>query len=638
MKILLIEDDEITASALAEALETHHYKVDTAADGQTGLELAQVYKYDLILLDITLPKLDGMTLCRQLRSQGHQMPILLLSAKNSSSDRVMGLEAGADDYVVKPYDLPELIARIRALLRRGSSTLPAVLTWEKLQLDPETSLVTYEGKPLHLTPKEYGLLELFLRNPQRIFSRSVILDRIWSSDEFPGEEAVTTQIKGLRQKLKAAGMKANFIETVYGLGYRLPNAPEKGREVEGVKGKVFPHLPSSQSLNRPSPVPSTQSATGQSEAEAKVMAIVTAMREQFQASLTEPIALFEQAIASLTTGTLDQKLRQKAKAQAHRLIGSLGTFGILEGSQAAREIEQLLQAEATLGQRELEQLKELVRLLKQSVQKNSSTFTPTVTLPSSPTSPARLLVIDDDTVLTERLKVEATAWGLQIDVATNLTAARHAIALNLPDIILLDLTFPETEENGLTLLAQLRHQYPKIPVLVFTAQNQLSNRIEAARLGASTFLHKSIPPSEVLQAVKTALNQHSTIEAKVMVVDDDPLVLAHLSALLQTWGLQVKTLENPQRFWDVLEATTPDLLILDVEMPDYSGIELCQVVRNDARWSNLPVLFLSAHTDAQLVHQGFTVGADDYVTKPIAECELINRIFNRLERKKSGKL
>ena len=122
MKILIVEDDETIASVLAEALTSHHYTVETTADGVTGLELVQAFHYDLLVLDIMLPGLDGMTLCRQVRSHGLQMPILLLSAKNSSADRVMGLEAGADDYVVKPYELSELIARIQALLRRGNST------------------------------------------------------------------------------------------------------------------------------------------------------------------------------------------------------------------------------------------------------------------------------------------------------------------------------------------------------------------------------------------------------------------------------------------------------------------------------------------------------------------------------------
>ncbi|HEY9832339.1 MAG TPA: response regulator [Stenomitos sp.] len=647
MKILLVEDDGINASLLAEVLSLHHYTVDTVADGQTGLELAQAYNYDLILLDIILPKLDGMTLCRQLRDQGHQMPILLLSGKDSSRDRIMGLEAGADDYVVKPYDLAELVARIRALLRRSSSTIPTILSWEQLQFDPEASIVTYQGKLLHLTPKEYGLLELFLRNPQRIFSRSVILDRIWPSGEFPGEEAVTTQIKGLRQKLKAAGMTTNLIETVYGLGYRLRQPLEDNTQNElrhwGEESKAELNVESSTLQPTTQPDRETEqqpnpSPTQPSSAEAKVMAIVAGMWHKFQASLTEPIALFEEVIAALATGTLDRELQHQATAQAHKIIGSLGTFGLPEGSKLSREIEQLLttaiyrQDASSTTSAMAERLEELVGLLKQTIKNGPSiqTVTPPVVL----ACPARLLVIDDDTVLTERLRVEAITWGFQVDVATNLAQARRAIALNPPDVILLDLTFPDTEENGLMLLAQLRHQNCKIPVLVFTAHNQLQDRVEAARLGASTFLHKPIPPTEIVTAVRMVLHQNSSVEAKVMVVDDDPLVLANLQALLSSWGLQVTTLQDSQRFWDVLEATIPDLLILDVAMPGYSGMELCQVVRNDSRWSHLPILLLSAHTDAQMIHQGFTVGADDYVQKPITERELIDRIFSRLERRK----
>jgi DNA-binding response OmpR family regulator len=219
--------------------------VNTAADGETGLQLAQVYDYDLILLDVMIPKLDGISLCRELRSRGCQMPILLLTALDSSKDRVQGLEAGADDYVAKPFNLPELIARIRALLRRGKTALTNTnLTWEKLLVNPDTTEVSYGEKLLHLTPKEYNLLELFLRNPRRIFSRSAMLDRVWSAGEFPQEEAVTAHIKGLRHKLKAAGMTVDLIETVYGLGYRLKNLPEEMEE----KKDAIPQLPQNQKI------------------------------------------------------------------------------------------------------------------------------------------------------------------------------------------------------------------------------------------------------------------------------------------------------------------------------------------------------------------------------------------------------
>ncbi len=220
MKILLVEDDERIARALAEALSDQNYAVDIAIDGEEGWAYVEAYQYSLILLDWMLPKLDGIHFCQRLRQRGLHTPVLLLTAKDTSTDKVIGLDAGADDYVVKPFDLQELMARIRALLRRGNSTLPPVLEWGKLRLDPGTTEVVYGNQPLHLTPKEYQLIELFLRQGRRTLNRSTILEQLWTSEEPPGEETVKVHIRSLRQKLAAAGA-TDFIETVYGLGYRL---------------------------------------------------------------------------------------------------------------------------------------------------------------------------------------------------------------------------------------------------------------------------------------------------------------------------------------------------------------------------------------------------------------------------------
>lgn len=221
MKILLVEDDDRIADPLAEALRDRHYLVDIAPDGSEGLNLAQSFPYDLIILDLMLPEIDGLTLCRQLRNAGIATPVLMLTARDTSSDKVMGLDVGADDYVVKPFDLPELLARVRALLRRGNQTLPPVLEWKCLQLNPNTCQVEYNGKLLHLTPKEYSLLELFLRSGDRVLSRSLILDNLWSFEEPPGEETIKVHMQSLRKKLTAAGAPRNFILTVYGVGYQL---------------------------------------------------------------------------------------------------------------------------------------------------------------------------------------------------------------------------------------------------------------------------------------------------------------------------------------------------------------------------------------------------------------------------------
>lgn len=222
MRLLLVEDDEQLVDALVEILtDKQHYIVDAAGDGEIGWQFVEAAPYDLIVLDVMLPKLDGIRFCQRLREREYMTPVLMLTAKDASGDRVMGLDAGADDYVLKPFDLPELLARIRALLRRGNTAMPPILEWGDLRFDPSKCEVTYQGQPLHLTPKEYGLLELLLRHQGRILSRSTIIDRLWSFDNPPSENTVKVHLKSLRKKLKAVGVPANAVETVYGQGYRL---------------------------------------------------------------------------------------------------------------------------------------------------------------------------------------------------------------------------------------------------------------------------------------------------------------------------------------------------------------------------------------------------------------------------------
>ena len=220
MKILIVDDDKPLADIVAEALRKQSHLVEIASDGALGWDLIEASPYDLLILDVLLPRLGGIQLCKKSRLFGYQLPILMLTSQDASEEKVLGLDSGADDYVIKPFDLPELLARIRAMLRRGSST-SLILQWEYLQLDPIGCNVTYGGKPLKLTAKEFSLLELFLRNTQQIFSHSLILDRLWSFEDLPNEDAVKALIKRLRQKLVKIGAPSDAIETVYGLGYRL---------------------------------------------------------------------------------------------------------------------------------------------------------------------------------------------------------------------------------------------------------------------------------------------------------------------------------------------------------------------------------------------------------------------------------
>ncbi len=500
MRILLVDDDEVFSQQLKTSLTEQRYTVDTATNGQEGWNFVEAAIYDLIVLDVMIPKLDGISFCRRLRSQGLQVLVLILTARGTSVDKVIGLDAGADDYIVKPVPLQELEARIRALLRRQATTVSPLLHWGNLQLDPSQCEVKYGSVSLNLTAKEYALLELFMRNTRKIHSQSSILEQLWSlDDEPPSGDTVRALIKRLRTKIKAVGAD-DLIETVYGLGYRL--------------NPVF------------------QKATDSSQ---KVPAAETVAR----------------------------KIAANNRAQIE--------------------------------------------------------------------SQTRLLIVDEEREFIDRLVQAATTQGIQAAIAPNLQLAREAIARVRPDIVLLDMSVAKFSE-GLSLLEELADLIPPIPVLVFANEDGAGDRVAIARRQGRGFFHKPIAITPVLEAITQTLKPANKIEAKVMVLDDDRLTVRLLQTLLEPWGLQVTTLTNPQQFWEQLEVVIPDLLVLDVQMPEIDGIELCQILRNDPRWAWLPILFLTGHQDAETIQQVFAAGGDDYVSKPIVPAELITRILNRLER------
>ncbi|MBE9178791.1 response regulator [Oculatella sp. LEGE 06141] len=625
MKILLVEDDALISEPLTKALIDQHYSVETVTDGRVGLERLESFTYDLILLDVMLPNLDGISLCRQLRSQGNQTPIVLLTAQDTSTNKVMGLDAGADDYVAKPFDLQELLARIRALLRRGGAALPPLLVWHNLTLDPSVCEVTCHDQLLRLTPKEYGLLELFLRNPHRIFSTSVLIDHLWSFEESPTEDTIRSHIKALRQKLKSARVLADPIETVYGIGYRLKptqavsKRTKTAKPVDGQESKQAAdsqHPPTSSSTNAAS-----QSPPG-----------MASIWQQVKESIDRRVAILEHAIQLLLQNQLSEEVRHQAEWEAHKLAGSLGMFESDEGSRLAQAIEPLFELGLVLTPQQVQQLSQLVVALRQEVQRMNS--------PQPPEPPATgasgdghwLLIVGSDATLAEQLATEATHWGMRSRVISNPVAAREQISEQRPDAVLLDFATTDSMQNHLTLLAELGACTPPVPTVVLATQTSLIDRVRATRLAGCRILQQPTPATHVLEAVHQLLQQTHPTEAMILVVDDDSQVLTALQRLLLPWGFYVSVLDNPLLFLETLEATLPDLLILDVEMPHISGIDLCQVVRNDPRWSGLPILFLTAHTDAETMHQVFAAGADDYVCKPIVGPELLTRILNRLER------
>jgi two-component system response regulator MprA len=223
MAILVVDDDQAVRDALRRALRMQGYEVTLAGDGEEALLKLRSNPgaADLLIVDILMPRLDGLEMTRRLRADGNQLPILMLTARDQVADRVAGLEAGADDYLVKPFALEELIARVRALLRRlGSDETATTLTFADLELDTGTREVRRGDEVLTLTRTEFALLELFLRNPKQVLTRSVIFDRVWGYDFGYGSNSLDVYISYLRKKTEAGG-KPRLIHTVRGVGYAL---------------------------------------------------------------------------------------------------------------------------------------------------------------------------------------------------------------------------------------------------------------------------------------------------------------------------------------------------------------------------------------------------------------------------------
>jgi len=622
MKILLIDDDPLVGEAIIMTMKAHHHVVDLVEDGQTGLDMVEMVSYDVILLDVELPELHGMEVCQRLRSQGCTVPILMLTAHDTSAEIVRGLDAGADDYLAKPWDEDQLLARIRALNRRGRGGTPSpVLTWGKLCLDPRSAKVSYGDTIIPLAPKEYGLLELFLRNPQRVFSRDMILDRLWTIDAPPSDKAVTNLVKDLRRRLKAGGMTEDWLETVYGLGYRLKPEPEPEPEPKS----ALPQDPHKQE----------QWLQGKAQLAAR-----------FQASLGQRLTELDQAIQSVHANPDQPDSRHQAKAQTHRLVGALGTFGYDQEATLARKMEHLLAQDTPLPPRHLTQLSQTLTTLHQTLTPTPPDTPTPPTPPTSPTypsthppsppptpppSPTTILLLDPDPNLLQELQAAQPAHSLELLPVPSWNALPEKTNLTPPQYILLNLGFVKDAE-GLERWQTLRQQCPDAQVLVLAEQDDLADRVLASRAGCDRYIVKSVELPELSRILTQCFASEAPLCNRVMAIDDDPLALERLIHLLEPWGLQVTPVSDPQHFWDSLTRVNPDLLLLDIEMPGFSGIDLCQVVRQDCHYGDLPILVITAHTDPQIMQQVFAAGADDLIHKPILGPELVTRALSRLER------
>ncbi len=327
--------------------------------------------------------------------------------------------------------------------------------------------------------------------------------------------------------------------------------------------------------------------------------------------------------------TLSEADRREMEREAHKLVGSLGTFGFPRASIVAREVEMHISPTKGLPMLDPPQLLEWVQAIAREIEKDPEA--PTSSTEESERGPKALVISEDQTLVESVGKIEIQEHKLSVENVASWSRARESWFLHAPDLVLVDLC-GELQEERRTLLRALGGRLSTIPVLTLLPREIWSEPEALARFAGMPVLFHPFDDTLLTSAIKKLMSQEHRMKPRVLAVDDDPQILAALETLLQPLKLDIKTLSDPLEFWDTLEATSPDLLILDLDMPFLSGLELCRGVRSSARWCDLPVLFLSASSDSETIHRLFSVGADDFVKKPFTGPELATRIVNRLVR------
>jgi diguanylate cyclase (GGDEF)-like protein len=362
-------------------------------------------------------------------------------------------------------------------------------------------------------------------------------------------------------------------------------------------------------------------------------AAVRAIWERSRDAIMQRVVALEDASRAAVSGELEAEMRRSAQREAHKLAGAVGTFGFWRASALAKEAEAILEGDDAITSPNALRLSSLTASIREHLSDEPGRDQDAPIAPESldtivSVGHGKLLIIGTDVDFRERMAIEARSLGVEVLAARSAAEARTMLTGPI-DAVILDLTLPDA---GFTFLEKLHAARPTIPVIVLSDNDEFQDRVEAARLGGSGFLQKPVRPSQLIDLLRDSLVATTDDLATIVAVDDDAELLAMIQALLQPVGARVVTVTDPLRVLNVLVEHAPDLVMLDVDMPGLNGIELCRVLRNDPRWSALPVLFLTARSEPANVLRMFEAGADDFVAKPVLGPELVARVRNRLER------
>ncbi|PZD70759.1 Alkaline phosphatase synthesis transcriptional regulatory protein SphR [Acaryochloris thomasi RCC1774] len=526
MKVLLIENDNLLIKDLTKYLMLRRYILDVAKEGEMGWTYGSTFDYDLIILDVAVPKLDGISLCKRFRTEGFTTPILLLSDQDTTTAKVEGLDAGADDYVVKPFEAAELLARVRALLRRSSTNPLPILAWGDLLLNLSTYEVSYNGQPLTLSTMEYELLELLLRDSQHVFSTDEIIDRLWSLEQFPSEATVRSHIRRVRQKLVESGAPKDFIATVHGRGYYL----KASKREEASPSSTIPAqaLPFSEphSLLRParqnqptthrtrnlilmsSDVDISHSLVQAAEKHGLHLQSLSGLPQQsgldLQASNGEFITQYPDAILfQFPSESRRGDTARKPMDQSSELSKTWRFF-----SHYYPDVPVLVMAEQGELRDRIEVLRWGGRLFLELGQPEQ-VIEAVVQFLDRLNRSSKVMVLDDDQDWLYAVTTLLKPWGFKVTTLADPQQFWTVIKAVMPDALVLDLHLSEV--SGLEICGLLRSDpvWCQLPILFLSAPADAATQRQAFKAGADDYLHKPIMGFELAERILNRLQRRA---------------------------------------------------------------------------------------------------------------------------------
>ena len=625
MKILLVEDDQRLGKLIKDYLMPESEQIDLISNGAEIRDQLAVNDYDILILDVMLPKKNGIDICRELRAENIDIAILFITALNTQNDKIRAFESGADDYLTKPFDFQELLLRVKALLRRDKKEEINSLKWGDLVMIPIEKKVYFLEQELTLTPTEFKILQIFLQNPQQVFQTDNIIDQLWDLDKIPTNNTLRSHIKSLRRKFEQVGLGKDFIETVYGMGYKLKE-PKK-------------ELSSSSSISQQNASVDVNQKNSEQEPELKTL--IDEIWQEHRGSIYRDC---QKLMAYVQKKYIPVKTDEAIRI-AHNLAGFLGTVGFEECSKIAKQIEIIIKEntyqltyEKLTDQKIVDQIHQLINSLQRNlfpegkpiVEENKSH------LEIDLKEKVNLLVIDEDQSLANKLILFIDHPQIFLHFAHSIDSAINYLDEQEFNIIIVETSWQDQSFQENKILELLMEKKGNSQVIVYTNDDSLKNRLYCTDYPIFAFLVKNNSLEFLWDIINNALLQNPSIDDlyNVVLIDDDERFIKVFSQKLDVQKLPIKlmSISDSETFLVRIKNIKPDLIILDLQMPKLNGLDICKIIKTDHVLHNIPVIFLTGNLSSEAINQFVEVGADDFISKSKIDLELYPRIMTHLKR------